>query len=381
MKSSSDPSVLHIVESVGRGSVESWLLRMASHARRKLIPITWTLYCTLQAAGPREEEARALGIRIVRSPVPIRNKMAFAIALREEVRNGRYRNIHSQHDLVSGFYLAATLGLPVVRRLVHVHNADEEVLTDHPVKKSALKFLLRQTCLAYADTIVANSNHSLDTFLAGRSRRAGRDIVHTLGVDPAPFAAARGDRIGLRRELGLAENALILLFAGRMTPEKNPLFAVDVLAELRRLRPDVVGVFVGAGSLEEPVRRRIAKVGLEAGTRLLGWREDVPEIMCASDWFILPHPEHPVEAFGIAVVEAQLAGLRLLLSRGVLDDPLLSTAAFRRLSLAEPPVVWAQAALSLLAEPAPSRAEALVAHRASPMEMDQALNELLALYR
>lgn len=381
MKHPNPPRVLFVVESLGRGSIETWLLRMAAQARARGEPIDWTFYCVLEEPGPKERVAEELGLRVMRTPVPMGRKGAFAGALRRELRRGGYTVLHAQHDLVSGLYLAAALGLPLERRIVHVHNADEEVLTDHPVKKALLRPALRRACLMLADVIAANSNHSLDTFLGGRRRRPGRDLVHYLGVDPAPFIAARGDRAGLRRALGLAEDAPILLFAGRMTPEKNPLFAVEVLAELRRMRPDAVGVFVGTGSLEEPVRRRIGELGLESATRLLGWRDDVPEIMCASDWFILPHPEHPVEAFGIAVVEAQLAGLRMLLSRGVLDDPLLPTAAFRRLPLAEPPDAWARAALDMLAGPAPSRAEALAAHRASPMDMDRALDDLLALHR
>ena len=102
--------------------------------------------------------------------------------------------------------------------------------------------------------------------------------------------------------------------------------------------------------------------------RFLGWRDDVPEIMCCSDWFILPHPEHPVEGFGLAIVEAQLAGLRMLLSRGILDDPLLPTASFRRLALSDGPKLWAKAAMELLHHPVPSRAAALAALRESPFE-------------
>ena len=114
--------------------------------------------------------------------------------------------------------------------------------------------------------------------------------------------------------------------------------------------------------------------------RLLGWRNDLPEIMSCSDWFILPHPEHPMEGFGLAVVEAQLAGLRMLLSRGILDDPLLSTASFRRLALSVGPEQWARAAMELLNSPAPSRPDALGALRESPMNMDRALTELLGLH-
>ena len=372
--------VLQIVENLDSGSVETWLLRMAAHARRCGIPIDWTFYCALGAPGSKDELAGDLGARIVHTPVPVGRKAAFVRALRSELRSGRYDVLHAHHDLVSGLYLAAAFGVPLRRRIVHVHNADEEVLTDDPLKKIILRPTLRRACLALADRIVGNSNRSLDTFLGGRPRRPGKDVVHYLGIDPSGFEAAKGDRKALRRSLGLTEDAPILLFAGRITPEKNPVFAVDVLAELRRRIPSAAGVFVGAGSLEDAVRLRASELGQTEAVRLLGWRDHVPEIMSACDWFILPHPEHPVEAFGIAVVEAQLAGLRMLLSLGILDDAMLPTAVYRRLPLSEAPEVWAQAALQLLEGPAPSRAEALAAHRRSPMDMDHALADLLELY-
>jgi glycosyltransferase involved in cell wall biosynthesis len=113
---------------------------------------------------------------------------------------------------------------------------------------------------------------------------------------------------------------------------------------------------------------------------LLGWRNDLPEVMNCSDCFILPHPEHPVEGFGLAIVEAQLAGLPMLLSRGILDDPLLPTANFRRIAISDGPTLWAKAAMELLHDPVPSRVAALAALRASPMDMDQALAGLLRLH-
>ena len=287
--------------------------------------------------------------------------------------------VHCHHDLISAVYLMAAAGLPVHHRIVHVHNADESVLTPNPWKQHLYREPMRMVCLSIANRIVGISNHTLDTFLAGRPR-SRRDSVHYYGVDCTPFENVKADRSGFRRSLGLAENARILLFAGRMVPEKNPVFAVDVLAEMNRLDPATVGVFVGAGSLEDAVRQRCAELGLNNIVRFLGWRDDVPEIMCCSDWFILPHPEHPVEGFGIAIVEAQLAGLRMLLSRGILDDPLLPTASFRRLALSDGPKVWAKAAMELMQNPAPPRAAALAALRESPFDMDTALSNLLSLH-
>ena len=179
---------------------------------------------------------------------------------------------------------------------------------------------------------------------------------------------------------GLSDGCRILLFAGRMVPEKNPLFALDVLSELRRLDATAAAVYVGSGSLEEAIRERARELKLDAAFRYLGWRNDIAAIMTCCDWFILPRPEHPMEGFGLAVVEAQLAGLRLLLSNGIATDPLLPTACYRRLTLAASAKAWAVAAMELIDEECPSRAEAMTALRASAMDMDRAFRDLVALY-
>jgi len=378
---SAAPRVLHIIDNLHRCSVEIWLLKMMAHAKATGTPLDWTFYCAVAEPGQRDAEAVSLDARIVRSPVPIADKGGFARALRTEVRCGRYQVVHSHHDLIGGLHMLALAGLPLKRRLIHVHNADESVLTPNPLKQALFRPLLRRAGLALADRIVGNSNHSLDTFLAGRRRRPGRDLVHYLGIDPAPFARAQGDRAKLRKALGLAPDAHVLLFAGRMTPEKNPVFAVDVLAALRRRDPKAVGVFVGDGSLQPDVRERAKALGQTEAVRLTGWRDDVPEVMAASDWFILPHPHDPPEGFGIAVVEAQLSGLRCLISEGVRNDPLLPGAAFRRLSLAYPADTWAEAAVDLLAHPPLTREEALAAHAASPMALDHALADFTRLHQ
>ena len=371
--------ILHVVESLDRGAIENWLLRMLGHARARGVAADWTFYC--QQAGPGEFDVRAreLGARIVASPVPLARTAAFMAALRGELRSGGYDVLHCHHDLMSAVYLAAAAGLGLGRRLVHVHNADEHLPTPGRIKAALLREPMRRICLA-ADRVVGISNHTLDTMLAGRPRRPGRDVVHYYGVDPAPFAGAGLDRSAFRRSAGLADDALVLLFGGRITAEKNPLFAVDVFARLLAREARAVLVFAGAGSLENAVAERVRAQGLADKVRMLGWRSDLPEVMACADWFILPRPEAPLEGFGLAVVEAQLAGLRLLLSTGVPDDPLLPGAAARRLSLGEDADRWAEAALELLRAPAPSRAQARAALHASPMDMDRALADLQALH-
>ena len=78
-----------------------------------------------------------------------------------------------------------------------------------------------------------------------------------------------------------------------------------------------------------------------------------------------------MEGFGVAVVEAQLAGLRLP-HQGVSDAPMLPGATYRRLSLALGAEAWAQAAAEL-GPVQRCRHAALAAFRA-PMDMDRALD-------
>ena len=248
-----------------------------------------------------------------------------------------------------------------------------------PAKQNLLREPARRTCLALADIIVGISDHTLDTFLA-RPRRPGRDVVHYYGVDPAPFLALKTDKQRFHREIGIGDDAPVLLFAGRMVPEKNPVFAVDILATLRRLDPRTVCVFAGSGSEEASVIARSKELGVDDATCFLGWRTDMPQILSYGDWFVLPRPEFPMEGFGLAVVEAQLAGQRMLLSRGVPDDPLLPSAVYARLSLAAGADAWAKAAIELLRAPAPSSQSAIEALSRSPMDMDYALADLMGLH-
>lgn len=360
--------------------MENWLVRMLQHARKRGVDIDWTFYCVLGPRGALDDQARALGAGVIYSPVPIGRKLDFVAALRKELRRGHYDVIHCHHDLVSAVYLLAATGIQIRKRIVHVHNADESVPTPNRLKRSLYREPMRRMCLAAADCIVGISNHTLDTFLAGRPRRPGRDLVHYYGVNAAPFEVIVGDRAGFRLELGLSTDAMIVLFAGRLVPEKNPVYAVDVLAALRRTSPQAVAVFAGAGSQEQAVLQRARELGVEHAVRLIGWRGDLPEVMGCSDLFILPRPDRPREGFGLAVVEATLAGLKLLLSQGIADDPLLPSARYRRIPLAAGAPAWAEAATELLMGPPASHADALAGLRASPMDMDRALDDLQRLH-
>ena len=376
----SAPRVIHIVESLDNNAVETWLLRMLRYARETGTAADWTFFTILGHEGSSEGVATRLGAEVIHSRVPMKQTSAFVRNLHRELAREKYDVIHAHHDLRNSLYLIASVGTSITRRICHIHNADEGLPTPSAVKQWAYREPMRKTAIRLSDRVAGISNHTLDTFLRGRPRRPGRDVVHYYGVDAAPFSSLQGDSSWLREELSIAPGAPILLFASRMAPEKNPLFAVDVFRALRSHLPDAVCVFVGSGPLEDAVRSRARELGIESAVRLTGWRGDLPRVLSAADCFILPRPDFPLEGFGLVVVEAQLAGLPMLLSSGIPDDALLPTAVYRRLPTSAGAEQWGAAAAELIRGGRPAAADAIEALSQSPMDMSFALKALTALH-
>jgi glycosyltransferase EpsF len=380
------PRVLHVVESLDTGAVESWLLRMLKAGKTFGVDLDWTFFTVLTRPGKFDDSARALGATVITSKVELDSKIDFMRSLRSVIRAGSYDVIHCHHDVVSAVYLVAAVGLPLRRRIVHVHNADLHIPTGSAGKAELLREPMRATCLALADRIVGISQYTLDNFLDGRPPKPSRDMVVYYGIDTAPFHAPPPDRTAIRRSLDLPGDAKIILFVSRMVSYKNPLFVVDVLAQLADTDPKVYAVFVGTGPLEGAVRSRAAELNVTERVRVLGWREDGATLMRAADLFLFPRAEEVVdgaarEGLGLVVVEAQAAGLPALLSRGIPSDAIVNEELCEMRSLGDGAAAWADAARAILARPRPDARASVETIDRSRFSLRAGFESLTALHR
>ncbi len=267
---------------------------------------------------------------------------------------------------------------------MHVHNADLHVPTGSPRKSARLREPMRRLCLLLADRIVGISNYTLDNFLSNRPRKPRRDVVLYYGIDTAPYQGDFLEREAVRASLGLPENAFILLFAGRMVDYKNPLFVLDVLDEIAEDEPNVYAVFAGAGPLEEKVRERAQRLGIDERVRVLGWRDDTVALMRSADLFVFPRVEEVTadlgrEGLGLVVLEAQAAGLPSLLSRGIPDDAIVNSSLCSVMPLSEGPKGWGARVRSIVSEPRPDRSGALASIESSDFSLEAGFRNLVAL--
>ena len=179
------------------------------------------------------------------------------------------------------------------------------------------KFHYRQIYTRAVHSVITNSQATKDTMLS-RTPWFPRDKAAVIynGVDTAEYdrLAGRKDEIRrkLRRTLGLPDGAGLVTLVGELNERKGQQHVIESAAAILDARPDTHFLFVGEGDARDRIADELADRDLSAAIHLLGFRQDVPEIVTASDVLILPSR---VEGFGYVLVEAMAAGLPVVATR------------------------------------------------------------------
>jgi glycosyltransferase involved in cell wall biosynthesis len=119
-----------------------------------------------------------------------------------------------------------------------------------------------------------------------------------------------------RNQLGLPNNAFIILFLSRIHPVKNLEFLVDVAADVVAKYSQAYFAIAGPddSSYANAIKQKIMDLGLEKNSCFLGEVEGERKLQCfqAANVFMLPSLS---ENFAIVVAEAMAAGLPVVISR------------------------------------------------------------------
>lgn len=123
---------------------------------------------------------------------------------------------------------------------------------------------------------------------------------------------ARGRREATRASFGFGPDERVVLFLARIEKQKRPLDALAIFRDVAKRVPNLRMLIVGTGDLENDCRRFIDDAGLASAVVMTGHRTDVPDLMRASDVYLLPTE---AESFGLTLVEAMAAGIPVVTSR------------------------------------------------------------------
>ena len=190
---------------------------------------------------------------------------------------------------------------------VVLHGAEVTVPGRLPGPRGLLRAVLRG-----ARTVVAAGQYPA----AEGERAAGRPLPTTVvppGVDPTAFRPLdRDERAAARRDLGLPEDALVVLGLSRLVPRKGFDVLLRAVGRLAPVRPRLLAV-IGGGGRDRARLERAARTA-RAPVRFLGRvpDADLPRLYACADVFAAPCRDRWLgleqEGFGIVFLEAAAAG-------------------------------------------------------------------------
>ena len=354
------PKVLHIIESFDGQAIENWLTRTFSYLVKNYDDTEWGFFCTQGKEGEFSEKIKKLGGKIYCAEYPISKPLMHCQHLRAVIRDGEYEVLHCHQDIMSAMYLISSLGTNISKRVVHTHNTTPSIPTDKKLKAVVLKWVFAKTCNRVADTVIGVSLPALAS-INGRQRGTDYKVVHC-GIDLVRVGIEH--REVLRSQLGIRSEQLVILFVGRMISYKNPIFILDIISDLRDRKLNVHAIFAGTGPLEKEVVKCAFIKDLTPHVSVLGFRDDVPQLMCASDILVWPGKEYCMEGLGLGVVEAQSAGLNVVMSQNVPKEAVIIKELISILPLSAGSHLWADEIAQKLTEPRmhQSHAQKIIEH-------------------
>ena len=145
-----------------------------------------------------------------------------------------------------------------------------------------------------------------------------------------------------RAELGIAGKKAIALI-GRLCAEKNQFFFLDVFKKIIERDNSYRLLLIGDGELKAAIIKNIEELEISDKVTLTGNREDVAELLSASDLFVLPSVR---EGLGMVLIEAQAAGLPCVRSDGVPDEAVI-TPYVKTIALKDDANIWAEEILTM----------------------------------
>lgn len=175
-----------------------------------------------------------------------------------------------------------------------------------PLKNWLVYYPVEKVCAHFTDMLITINKEDYD--LAKRKMKAKRvEYVPGVGIDLTKFGQAIIDKATKRRELGLQDDAMVLLSVGELNENKNHEMIIRAIKDL-----DVYYIVAGIGSLQKHLQSVTDELGLAERVKLLGFCTDVVELYKTADAYVLPSVR---EGLNVSVMEAMASGLPIVCSR------------------------------------------------------------------
>ncbi len=138
---------------------------------------------------------------------------------------------------------------------------------------------------------------------------SAKNIVYIpgVGIPVADYETTNEVRVGLRKQLGISEDTIVLLSVGEMSKRKNHKVIIKAIAKLNN--DNIVYIICGIGKLEKELAKLADK--LKVKVIFPGYRNDIKHYYTIADIFAFPSLQ---EGLPVALMEAMASGLPIICS-------------------------------------------------------------------
>lgn len=278
-----------------------------------------------------------------------------------EISDNTYRNIIEKNG--DSVYLFPKLGFNVfkVRKLikkffeehhdydiVHCHMANAAFLYLGIAKKYGIKVRIIHSHQNKAADVISHAIRNIPLIRIGVkkanvyfacSKPAGKYLFRKKdfylvnnAIDSNRFKYNPVIRKKIREELNIDDDCFLVGNVGRLCPQKNQEFLIDVFYLVSQKISSKL-IIIGEGELEHSLKAHIKELNLEDKVIIHKPVEKIEDYYQAMDIFVLPSL---YEGIGIVNIEAQACGLRVIVSDRVPDIAKISDLlSFMKLSSGE----------------------------------------------
>jgi FkbM family methyltransferase len=282
--------VLHLISDAGP---HPYFALIGDHANREIFDVR---LATVGPAGALQADARRIGFASFALGAGARTSYPEAtLALARRLRRDRIDVLqtHLLDGSVVGLTAARLARTPAA--VLTAHHSHEIPL----LRRRSLTAVDRLCAGSLCDAIIAPSGQMGETLV--EFHRVRHEKVHVIhhGFELDRLNPEIVDGAQTRAEVGL-EGKVVLSSVGRLYWMKNQQALLRAFAEICPAAPDAVLLLAGPGD-QKPLRRLAGSLGMQERVRFLGRRDDVPELLAATDLFV-----HPAlaESFAMVIVEA-----------------------------------------------------------------------------
>ena len=262
--------------------------------------------------GLREYVRAIHTVRLVRSPLSIRNLTGYR-DMRSIVNGGNYDIIWTNEPVMGVVTrLAAKTARRKGTKVVYVVHGFH-FYKGAPLINWMLFYPIECLMGRYCDSVVTINCE--DFRRAKKMRLPDVRFIHGIGINTERLKPKR-DQSNIRDELGINQNAFLVLSVGELNRNKNQQVIIRAITQIND--KDIHYLLCGKGDQLEILRNMAIAAHIIDQVHFLGYRTDVVNICSQSDLFVMPSRR---EGLPVASLEAMYCGLPLLTARtrGLMD--------------------------------------------------------------